>query len=41
MIRMLGVSPRTVEFHRSNIMQKLNAKNSIAPVGMVLGESQA
>jgi DNA-binding CsgD family transcriptional regulator len=39
--RVLGVSPRTVEFHRTNIMKKLNAKNSIALVRMVLGETQA
>src|ERR1700682_2545152 len=24
----LGISPRTVEFHRANIMQKLGAKNT-------------
>jgi two-component system, LuxR family, response regulator FixJ len=23
----LGISPRTVEFHRANIMQKVSAKN--------------
>ncbi len=23
----LGISPRTVEFHRANIMEKLNARN--------------
>jgi DNA-binding CsgD family transcriptional regulator len=23
----LGISPRTIEFHRANIMQKLSAKN--------------
>lgn len=23
----LGVSPRTIEFHRANIMQKLSARN--------------
>jgi Bacterial regulatory proteins, luxR family len=27
--RSLGVSPRTVEFHRANIMQKLGAKNTV------------
>jgi DNA-binding CsgD family transcriptional regulator len=25
--QMLGISPRTIEFHRSNIMQKLNVRN--------------
>ena len=38
--RALGISPRTVEFHRANILQKLNAKNSIDLVRMVLGESK-
>jgi DNA-binding NarL/FixJ family response regulator len=27
--RNLGISPRTVEVHRGNIMQKLCAKNSV------------
>ena len=36
--RTLGISPRTVEFHRANIMQKLNAKNSADLVRRVLGE---
>ena len=34
--RALGISPRTVEFHRANIMQKLGANNT-AELG-VLGE---
>jgi DNA-binding CsgD family transcriptional regulator len=36
--RALGVSPRTVEFHRANIMKKLEAKNSADLVRKVLGE---
>jgi DNA-binding CsgD family transcriptional regulator len=36
--RTLGISPRTVEFHRANIMQKLGAKNSADLVRRVLGE---
>lgn len=33
----LGISHRTVEFHRANILQKLGAKNTIDLVGLVLG----
>ena len=36
--RLLGISPRTVEFHRANIMQKLGAKNTVDVVRRVLGE---
>lgn len=36
--RTFGISPRTVEFHRANIMQKLSAKNSADLVRRVLGE---
>jgi DNA-binding CsgD family transcriptional regulator len=36
--RALGIGPRTVEFHRENIMRKLSAKNSIDLVRRVLGE---
>jgi DNA-binding CsgD family transcriptional regulator len=36
--RALGISPRTVEFHRANIMQKLGAKNTVDLVRKVLGE---
>jgi DNA-binding CsgD family transcriptional regulator len=36
--RTLGISPRTVEFHRANIMQKLSAKNSADLVRRVFGE---
>jgi len=35
--RTLGISPRTVEFHRVNIMQKLGAKNAVDLVRLVLG----
>ncbi|HTE40586.1 MAG TPA: MEDS domain-containing protein, partial [Steroidobacteraceae bacterium] len=36
--QMLGVSPRTIEFHRSNIMKKLGANNSADLVRKVLRE---
>jgi FixJ family two-component response regulator len=36
--RTLGVSPRTVEFHRANVMQKLGARNAADLVRRVLGE---
>jgi DNA-binding CsgD family transcriptional regulator len=35
--RALGISPRTAEFHRINIMRKLNARNAVELVGIVLG----
>jgi FixJ family two-component response regulator len=35
--RALGISPRTVEFHRTNIMRKLKARNVVELVGIVLG----
>jgi DNA-binding CsgD family transcriptional regulator len=35
--RTLRISPRTIEFHRTNIMQKLGAKNSVDLVRRVLG----
>jgi len=35
--RMLGISPRTVEFHRANVMRKLGAKNAADLVRRVLG----
>jgi DNA-binding CsgD family transcriptional regulator len=35
--RWLKLSPRTVEFHRTNIMQKLGAKNAADLVRMVVG----
>ena len=34
--RALGISPRTVEFHCANIMQKLSAKNTVEIVHKVL-----
>jgi two-component system response regulator FixJ len=34
--RSLGISPRTVEIHRSRIMQKLGAKNSVDLVRIVM-----
>jgi DNA-binding NarL/FixJ family response regulator len=35
--RKLGISPRTVEVHRSRIMEKLGAKNGCDLVRIVLG----
>jgi DNA-binding CsgD family transcriptional regulator len=35
--RHLNISPRTVEFHRKNIMRKLGARNVIDLLGIVLG----
>jgi DNA-binding CsgD family transcriptional regulator len=34
----LGVSPRTIEFHRANVMQKLRAKNTADLVRKVLSQ---
>ncbi len=36
--RSLGISPRTVEFHRANLMRKLGAKNTADLLRRVLGE---
>jgi DNA-binding CsgD family transcriptional regulator len=36
--RTLGISPRTVEFHRANVMQKLGARNTADLVRRLLGE---
>jgi DNA-binding CsgD family transcriptional regulator len=36
--RMLGISPRTVEFHRANVMRKLDVKNTADLVRRVLGD---
>jgi FixJ family two-component response regulator len=38
--RTLGVSPRTVEFHRANIMRKLEARNIIDLMRKVLGDAR-
>lgn len=36
--RTLGISPRTVEFHRANVMRKLRTKNTAELVRRVLGD---
>ena len=36
--RQLGISPRTIEVHRSRIMEKVNAKNAADLVRIVLSE---
>jgi DNA-binding CsgD family transcriptional regulator len=36
--RTLGVSPRTVDFHRANLLKKLGARNAADLVHKVLGE---
>jgi DNA-binding CsgD family transcriptional regulator len=36
--RVLGISPRTVEFHRANVMRKLGARNTADLVRRVLGD---
>ena len=38
--RNLNISPRTVEFHRKNIMRKLGARNVVDLLGIVLGSSR-
>ena len=38
--RNLNISPRTVEFHRRNIMRKVGARNVIDLLGIVLGSSR-
>ena len=35
--RALGISPRTIDFHRANILQKFGAKNTADLVRIVLG----
>ena len=35
--RALGISPRTVEFHRANVLEKTGAKNTAGLVRLVLG----
>lgn len=39
--RLLGISPRTIEDHRANIMKKLGAKNANELIRMVLAASAA
>jgi len=34
----LGVSPRTIEFHRANILNKIGAKNTVDLLRIVLGD---
>ena len=36
--RALDISPRTVEFHRTNLLRKIDAKNTVDLVRKVLGE---
>jgi DNA-binding CsgD family transcriptional regulator len=36
----LGISPRTVEFHRTNLLRKLEARNAIELVRIVLGAGE-
>jgi FixJ family two-component response regulator len=40
MARKLGISPRTVEVHRSRIMEKLSAKNAADLIRIVMSEGQ-
>jgi len=35
--RALGISPRTIEFHRTNIMRKLKVRNVVELLALVLG----
>jgi DNA-binding CsgD family transcriptional regulator len=37
----LGVSPRTIEFHRANILSKIGAKNTADLLRIVLGDENA
>lgn len=39
--RTLNISPRTVEFHRKNIMRKLGARNVVDLLGIVFGNSRS
>jgi hypothetical protein len=36
--RTLGISPRTVDLHRANLLKRLGAKNTVDLVRKVLGE---
>jgi len=38
--RALRISPRTVDFHRANIMQKLGVRNAVEMVGLILGGAE-
>jgi FixJ family two-component response regulator len=38
--RQLGISPRTIEYHRANIMKKLGAKNAPDLIRMVLAATR-
>jgi len=38
--RLLGLSPRTIEFHRKNVMQKLGAKNAAELVHIALSDDE-
>jgi FixJ family two-component response regulator len=38
--RQLGISPRTIEYHRANIMKKLGAKNATDLIRIVLAASR-
>jgi FixJ family two-component response regulator len=38
--RQLGISPRTIEYHRANIMKKLGAKNATELIRIVLAASR-
>src|SRR5882724_9380853 len=39
--RQLGISPRTIEVHRSRIMEKLDAKNAADLIRIVMSEGRA
>ena len=39
--RQLGISPRTIEVHRSRIMEKLEAKNAADLIRIVMSEGRA
>lgn len=38
--RQLGISPRTIEYHRANIMKKLGARNATDLVRIVMTEQK-
>ena len=37
--RAFGISPRTVEFHRTNLLKKVGARNTVDLMRQILGES--